>query len=69
MLVKSHSLPAAITDTCEGWGEEVEVVHLLEGDHVRTVLEDLLQDSPSPAAPVKNARVAETEVVQLCSDC
>ena len=61
--------PAAIPDTGEGGGEEGVVVHLLEGDHVRPVLEDLLKDAPSPAAPVKNAGIAKAEVIQLCSNC
>ena len=61
-------IPAAIPDTGEGRGEEAEVVHLLEGDHVRPVLENLLEDAPSPAAPVKDTGITEAEVIQLCSN-
>lgn len=63
-----HHRPATVAHTGEGGGEEGEVVHLLEADHVRPVLQDLLEDAPSPAAPVKNAGIAKAEVIQLCSN-
>ena len=63
-----HHKPAAVSDTGEGGGEEGEVVHLLEADHVGPVLEDLLKDAPSPAAPVQNAGIAKAEIIQFCSN-
>ena len=63
-----HLIPPAIPDTGQGGGEEVEVIHLLEGDHVWPVEEDLLEDPPSPAAPVKNAGITKAEVIQLGSN-
>ena len=60
--------PAAIPDTGQSRGEEAEVIHLLEGDHIRPVLENLLEDAPSPTAPVKNTGITKAEVIQLCSD-
>ena len=59
---------SGVANAGQGRGDEVVVVDLLETDDVRLVEEDLLEQPPSPAAPLQDPRVRELELVYLSSD-
>ena len=67
-IIDQQYSPAGVADAGEGGGNEGEVVHLLQTDHVRLVDDDLLQDPPPPAGPVQGPGVRQLKLVNFSSD-